>query len=108
MNTQAGTIEVIDSLLSKYVTANGLNDVEKATAEIKKAAADLKNTSVEYYLRALSKLTGNPEYAMKEQTRLARLLQKGGLTAEKIDDLQKRSNILAKFLVKDPEAKSEL
>jgi protein disulfide-isomerase A6 len=52
-------------------------------------------------------LTGNPEYALKEQTRLAGLLKKGGLAPEKIDDLQKRSNILAKFLVKD-EAKSEL
>jgi len=108
LNSQAGTVEVIDSLLSKYITANGLKDVEKATADIKKAAQDLKNTSVDYYLRALSKLTGNPEYAMKEQTRLAGLLKKGGLAPEKIDDLQKRSNILSKFLVKEPEAKSEL
>jgi protein disulfide-isomerase A6 len=108
LNSQAGTIEVIDTVLSKYITANGLKDVEKATAEIKKAATDLKDTSVEYYLRALSKITGNPEYAMKEQTRLAGILKKGGLTPEKIDDLQKRSNILARFLVKDSEAHSEL
>jgi len=107
LNSQAGTIEVIDSLLSKYITSNGIKDAEKLTAEIKKAAENLKNASVDYYLRAVSKLTGNPEYAMKEQTRLAGLLKKGGLAPEKIDDLQKRSNILAKFLVKEPE-KSEL
>lgn len=107
LNTKAGTVEALDAILATYVTANGLKDVEKATAEIKKAAANLKDKSVEYYLRALSKLTGNPEYAMKEQTRLASLLKKGGLAPEKIDDLQKRSNILAKFLVKD-EPKSEL
>lgn len=108
LTSQAGTIDLIDTVLAKYVTANGLKDVEKATAEIKKVANDIKDTSVDYYLRALSKLTGNPEYAMKEQTRLAGLLKKGGLAPEKIDDLQKRSNILRKFLVKEPEAKSEL
>jgi len=108
LNTQAGTIEMIDSVLAKYVTSNGLKDIEKATAEIKKAATDLKTSGTEYYLRALSKLTGNPEYAMKEQTRLAGLLKKGGLAPEKIDDLQKRSNILSRFLVKEPDSKSEL
>ncbi len=107
LNSQAGTIEVIDSVLAKYITQGGIKDIEKATADIKKATQGLKDKSVEYYLRALSKLTGNPEYAMKEQTRLAGLLKKGGLAPEKIDDLQKRSNILAKFLVKD-EGKSEL
>lgn len=52
-------------------------------------------------------MTGNPEYAMKEQTRLAGLLKKGGLAAEKIDEMTKRSNILAKFLAPGNE-KSEL
>lgn len=107
LNTKAGTVEAIDAVLAKYITTNGIKDVEKATADIKKAAASIKDKSVDYYLRALSKLTGNPEYALKEQTRLAGLLKKGGLAPEKIDDLQKRSNILAKFLVKD-ESKSEL
>ena len=108
LNTKAGTIDVIDTVLAKYVTSNGLKDVETASEEIKKVAADIKGKSTEYYLKALTKITGNPEYAMKEQTRLAGLLKKGGLAPEKIDDLQKRSNILARFLVKDDEAKSEL
>jgi len=107
LNSQAGTVEIVDNVLAKYVTAGGFKDIEKATVEIMKATKDLKDKSVDYYLRALAKLSGNPEYAMKEQTRLAGLLKKGGLAAEKIDDLQKRSNILSKFLVKD-EAKSEL
>jgi protein disulfide-isomerase A6 len=61
----------------------------------------------EYYLKALAKITGNPEYAMKEQSRLAGILKKGGLAPEKIDDLQRRSNVLAKFLVKDGESSGE-
>lgn len=107
LNTKAGTVDLIDNVLTKYVTVGGFKDIEKATAEIKKLTKDLKDKSADYYLRALAKLTGNPEYAMKEQTRLAGLLKKGGLAAEKIDDLQKRSNILSKFLVKD-DAKTEL
>ena len=109
LNTEAGTIEAIDTVLQKYVSSNGLKDMEKATEEIKKAAKNAKDKSTEYYLKALAKLTGNPEYALKEQTRLAGLLKKGGLAPEKIDDLQKRSNILRRFLVKeDDDVKSEL
>ena len=83
-------------------------DIEKAASEIKAAAKDLKDKSVDYYLRALSKLGANPEYATKEQTRLASLLKKGGLAQEKIDDLTTRSNILRSFLVKDDVDKTEL
>lgn len=107
LDSMAGTIEVLDTVLSKYITASGFSDIETATEEIKKAAAAVTDKTKEYYLKALAKITGNPEYAMKEQTRLAGLLKKGGLAPEKIDDLQKRSNILAKFLVKD-DAKDEL
>ena len=95
LNTKAGTIDAIDSILQKYVTANGLKDVEKATEDVQKAAQNAKDKSTEYYLKALAKLTGNPEYAMKEQTRLAGLLKKGGLAPEKIDEMQKRSNCRA-------------
>ena len=108
LNSKAGTIDAIDTILQKYVSANGLRDVEQATADIQEAAKNAKDKSTEYYLKALTKLTGNPEYAMKEQTRLAGLLKKGGLAPEKIDEMQKRSNILARFLVKDDEGKSEL
>jgi protein disulfide-isomerase A6 len=107
LDAKAGTIDMIDILLAKYITAGGIQDVEKATSEITAAAKGLKDKTVDYYLKALAKLSKNPEYATKEQTRLAGLLKKGGLAPEKIDDLTTRSNILAKFLVKDDE-KSEL
>ena len=107
LSTKAGTIDALDTILAKYITANGLKDVEDATVEIKKAAEGVTDKTKEYYLKALAKITGNPEYAMKEQTRLAGILKRGGLAPEKIDELQRRSNILAKFLVKD-DGKSEL
>lgn len=108
LNAKAGTVDAIDTILAKYVTSGGLKDVEKATKEIASAAKALTDKSGEYYLKALAKLTNNPEYALKEQTRLAGLLKKGGLAPEKIDDLTKRSNILKSFLIKDDGEKSEL
>ena len=107
LDAKAGTIDALDSILSKYVTAGGISDVSAATVELQAAAVGLKDKSVEYYMKALTKLGANPEYATKEETRLAGLLKKGGLAQEKIDDLTKRSNILRRFLVQDKE-KSEL
>jgi protein disulfide-isomerase A6 len=107
LDTKAGTIEAVDLILAKYITSGGLSDVEKATTDISKAIEGLKDKYAAYYVKALQKLGKNPEYARKEQTRLAGLLKKGGLAQEKIDDLTSRSNILARFLVKD-EGKSEL
>ncbi|RMD39799.1 hypothetical protein DV735_g5325, partial [Chaetothyriales sp. CBS 134920] len=103
LNEKAGTIELIDTVLQKYVTADGLKDLDKVTEEVKKVAQDIKDKSVQYYLKALNKLTSNPEFAKKEQARLAGLLKKGGLAREKVDDLQTRSNILTKFLTTDDE-----
>src|SRR6202044_3780524 len=86
LDAKAGTIDAIDAILANYIIAGGISDIEKATSEIKAAAKDLKDKSVDYYLRALSKLGANPEYATKEQTRLAGLLKKGGLGQEKIEN----------------------
>lgn len=108
LDAKAGTIEAVDSILAKYVTSNGLSDIEKATSDISEVAKGLKDKYAAYYVKALQKLGQNPGYARKEQTRLAGLLKKGGLTQEKIDDLTSRSNILKRFLVKQAEGKSEL
>lgn len=107
LSAKAGTIESVDSILAKYVTSGGLKDIEKATNDISEAIQGVKDKYAQYYVKALQKLGKNPEYAQKEQTRLAGLLKKGGLAQETIDDLTRRSNILARFLVK-PEGKDEL
>jgi protein disulfide-isomerase A6 len=108
LDAKAGTIEAVDSILAKYITRGGLSDLEKAKSDMSKAVQGLKDKYAAYYIKALEKLGKNPEYANKEQTRLAGLLKKGGLAQEKIDDLTKRSNILKRFLVKEEEGKSEL
>jgi protein disulfide-isomerase A6 len=108
LDAKAGTIEALDAILAKHVTSGGLNDVEKAVGELGKAVQGLKDKYAGYYVKALQKLGQNPQYASKEQTRLAGLLKKGGLAQEKIDDLTSRSNILRGFLVKEAEGKDEL
>jgi protein disulfide-isomerase A6 len=105
LSTAAGTIEAFDTILAKYA---GKKNWEQASKDIQEAAAGATGAMKDYYLKAIAKITGNPEYAMKEQTRLAGLLKKGGVAPERIDDIQKRSNILAKFLVTDPDSKDEL
>lgn len=107
LDSKAGTIEALDSILAKYVTPGGLDDVEKATSDVSKAVEGLKDQYAAYYVKALQKLGQNPDYATKEQTRLASLLKKGGLAQEKVDDLTRRSNILGSFLVKE-KGKTEL
>jgi protein disulfide-isomerase A6 len=109
LSTAAGTIEAFDAVLAKYAST-GTKDWAAASSEIQKVASDAQGAMKDYYLKALAKITGNPEYAIKEQTRLAGILKKGGLTPEKIDEMQRKSNVLAKFLVVDGEsgAKSEL
>jgi protein disulfide-isomerase A6 len=108
LDAKAGTIEAVDSILAKYITTGGLSDFEKASKDISKVVQGLKDKYAAYYVKALEKLGKNPDYATKEQTRLAGLLKKGGLAQEKIDDLTRRSNILSRFLVKQDEGKSEL
>lgn len=100
LNAKAGTIEAIDQIIAKFSTAAGIEDLDRLTEEVKEAAETIKSKTVEYYLRTLDKIKENAGYPTKEHTRLAGLLKKGGLAPEKIDQLQQRSNILAKFLVK--------
>lgn len=102
LDAKAGTIDVIDGILVKYVTSGGIGDLKKATEEVTQALKGIKDKYAEYYVKALRKIGKEPAYAQKEGTRLAGILKKGGLAQEKIDDLTKRSNILKRFLVKEP------
>ena len=102
LSALAGTIGNLDELVEKYISEPS----EKAGEEIKKAAAGLKDTSAAYYVKVLEKMGQKPEYAKTEQSRLQKILSKGGLTKDKIDDLTKRSNVLGRFF--PVEKKSEL
>ena len=65
LDAKAGTIEAVDSILSKYVTSNGLSDIEKVTSEISEITKGLRDKYATYYVKALQKLGKNPDYARK-------------------------------------------
>lgn len=99
----AGTIESLDTLIEKYIASPSTDALE----EIKTAAKGAKDATAGYYVKVLDKIGTKKEYPATESSRLQKLLKKGGLAREKLDDLTKRSNILTKFLPRE-EAKSEL
>jgi protein disulfide-isomerase A6 len=106
LDTTAGTIEALDTVVAKF-TEGGQSALAGVSKEAQKIAGGLKDKYAEYYVKVLSKLNENAEYVTKESTRLQGILAKGGLAPEKVDDLTKRSNILKRFVAQDEE-KSEL
>ncbi|KAK5658524.1 hypothetical protein OQA88_1916 [Cercophora sp. LCS_1] len=102
LDEDAGTIEVLDDIVAKYVGGASLTEV---TAEVKKAAESLKDKFAAYYLRVLEKLAKNEGYVTKELARLEGIVAKPGLSPAKLDELTSKVNILRKF---EKEAKDEL
>lgn len=92
LSALAGTIPSLDEIV-RSLRSGG----EKAQAELEKAAAAAKDSYADYYSKVAKKSEENAGYVEKELTRLQNLLKKGGLTADKMDDLMKRSNILNVF-----------
>jgi protein disulfide-isomerase A6 len=104
LDNKAGTVDSLDSIIAKYVSGDSL---AKITEEARGVAKDLQQKYAPYYVKVLDKLGSNAGYAAKELARLEKLLSKGGLAAEKADDLTSRSNILRRFLTKE-KGKEEL
>lgn len=102
LNTFAGTIPSLDSLVSTLKTGG-----DKAYKELAKAAGVAQDKYAEYYAKTAKKSEENQDYVSKELTRLQGMLKKGGLAPEKMDDLMSRSNILKKF-TGDESPKDEL
>ena len=108
LDATAGTIETLDSLVEKFT---GGSSIAEIAAEATKVAADLKsnlqNKYAEYYVKVFDKLSKSDNYAAKELARLDKILQKGGLAPEKLDEFTSKTNILKRFVQKAA-GKSEL
>ncbi|KAL4940906.1 hypothetical protein BDV06DRAFT_195683 [Aspergillus oleicola] len=100
LNDKAGTIDVLDELVAKYITTQNLSEL---LGEVKKAAKGIEAKYAEYYVKVAEKLSQNSDYAVKESERLKKVLAKGGSAPEKVDDMISRSNILRKFLGQETE-----
>ena len=108
LDATAGTIEALDSLVEKFT---GGSSIAEIAAEATKAAADLKSNAqykyAEYYVKVFDKLSKSDNYASKELARLDKILQKGGLAPEKLDEFTSKTNILKRFVQKST-GRSEL
>ena len=101
LDAKAGTIDSVDAILAKVTSGQTFASVSD---EVSKATKALKDKYAEYYAKVATKMSGSNDYAQKELKRLEGMLKKGGLAAEKKDDVTSRTNILRKF-VRDAEEK---
>jgi protein disulfide-isomerase A6 len=108
LDLTAGTIDSLDSLVNKFT---GGSSIAEIAAEATKAAQEYKDGAqykyAEYYVKVFNKLSKSDNYAAKELARLDRIIKKGGLAPEKVDEFTSKSNILRRFLEK-ASGKSEL
>ena len=105
LDAKAGTINSLDTLVTKFTGGATLASVSE---EVSEAAKGLKDKYAEYYVKVFAKLSKTQGYAEKELSRLEGILKKGGLAPEKLDDLTSRTNILRKFTTSNENAKEEL
>lgn len=108
MDATAGTIEALDSFVTKFTGGDSIADL---SAQVKEAALGLKEGAqykyAEYYVKVFDKLSKSDTYAAKELKRLDGILKKGGLAPEKLDEFTSKTNILKRF-VNQVTGKSEL
>ena len=108
LDATAGTIEALDAIVEKLTGGSSISEI---AAEATKAAADLKSNTqykyAEYYVKVFDKLSKSDNYAAKELARLDKILKKGGLAPEKLDEFTSKTNILKRFVEKAT-GKSEL
>lgn len=93
LNEKAGLIPAFAEVLQKLVKGD-VSSLGKVTAEIVKLAEKAVEASAPVYVKALEKLAANGDYLEKEIQRLQKLLAKGGLSPEKIDQFTIKKNIL--------------
>ncbi|EWC48572.1 hypothetical protein DRE_01794 [Drechslerella stenobrocha 248] len=93
LNEKAGTIELLDELIRTKVAKGfvGLAD------ELADAGKLVEDKTKEYYVRVARKLLEKQAYAKDELARLTKMVTKGGLNADKLDDIARRQNILRVF-----------
>jgi len=105
LDEEAGTIASLDTLIAEYIPTKNF---AKLADEIKKGAKSLQDQYSSYYVKVINKLKDSEGYVHKELARLKKILNKGGLAPEKVDDIITRSNILRQFLGEEKKPKDEL
>ncbi|KAI0071063.1 protein disulfide isomerase [Panus rudis PR-1116 ss-1] len=96
LSDDAGRFPEFDALAAKFFSATGDDRqtvLKEAEVLLKKAGEGAK-----HYLKVMEKVVnGSEEYIAKETKRLTSILQKRTLSAQKLDEIKIKSNILSAF-----------
>ncbi|KAK6333412.1 hypothetical protein TWF718_011224 [Orbilia javanica] len=103
LNSKAGRIEVLDDIIREKLP-KGLVGVHDEFVEKVKG---LEHKYAAYYVRVAKKLEEKKDYVKGELERLTNMVTKGGLHADKVDDITQRQNILKRFNGEEDEVVSE-
>ncbi|KAK7685514.1 hypothetical protein QCA50_011379 [Cerrena zonata] len=96
LNAQAGRLPEFDSLASKFFDATG----DARQTILKEAEGLIKTVGplAKHYVKVMEKVVnGSEAYLEKESKRLASILQKRTLSAQKLDEIKIKANILSAF-----------
>lgn len=110
LSTYAGRMPALDGFASRFYHAAAgaraaiVDETTKYIDEMKKnLVSPRKIAAGQYYMRVMERVTRDgPEYVQRESQRLGRLLSKhaeglSSLTAEKVDELTRKVNVLSAF-----------
>lgn len=106
LNDQAGRHAEFDSLANKFIVASGKSRdwiyQEALTVASKTGAAS------KHYIRVMEKLlNGAEEYVEIESKRLTSILNKGGLSPAKLDEIKIKANVLKAFIAEKAQEAEE-
>lgn len=104
LNEKAGLVDSLESAMK----ASGLGNPSDLLQTMKEAKNGLNDQYFPYYLRTLEKLLKDETFIEKELARIQKILQKGNVAMQKMDDLVSRSNILNSFQRFSSQSKQEL
>ncbi|PHH64969.1 hypothetical protein CDD81_3606 [Ophiocordyceps australis] len=105
----AGTVASLDTLVAQLFEGDKLAEVAvQVKEEAEKLKEDAQYKYAEYYVRVFDKLKSNDDYASKELSRLEGMLSKGGLAPKKRDEIQRKTNVLRKFVEKVADEAEEI
>ncbi|CAD6506076.1 BgTH12-07007 [Blumeria graminis f. sp. triticale] len=108
LDSTAGIIKSLDSFVSEFIDGS---DISEIADKVSKAAQDIETNSenrfAEYYVKVFQKLEKDGEYVVRELDRLNKIIMKGGVTTQKLDEFTSKINILKRFTEKAGD-KSEL
>jgi len=108
LSAEAGRIADLDVLVSAFIKVQAPEEREAAFQKIGEFNLAEVPAHGKYYVKAASKTFKDPSYPQKELNRLEKILLKGSVTPERVDEFTTRTNILKAFLLaeeleKDPD-----